>query len=259
MASLTIFDRSGKDVGKYDVEPGVFATEINKQLLHDAVVMYQANLRQGTAASKSRGMVAGSTKKMYRQKGTGNARAGSRRSPIRRGGGHTFRKDPRDFGFRLPRKALQLATRMAIASKLNDDEVTVIDNLEFKAPKTRDMAGILKALKIEESTCLVTTAAQDRNVWLSARNIEGVEISPAADLNAYKVLMSRRMLVTRAALDVLTEQARSNGQDKHPTERPPARKPRTTAKKTAPRAKAPRDPGAVAKRAPSGGRARKEK
>ncbi len=101
MASLTIFDRAGKEVGTYDIDPASFRSEINKQLLHDAVVMYQANLRQGTHASKSRGMIAGSTKKMYRQKGTGNARAGSRRSPIRRGGGHTFRKDPRDFGYRL--------------------------------------------------------------------------------------------------------------------------------------------------------------
>jgi large subunit ribosomal protein L4 len=230
MASLTIFDKAGKEVGKYDVEPGVFAPEINKQLLHDAIVMYQANLRQGTAASKSRGMIAGSTKKMYRQKGTGNARAGSRRSPIRRGGGHTFRKDPRDFGYRLPRKALQLATRMAIASKLNDGEVTVIDSLEFKAPKTRDMAGILKALKIDQGTCLVTTATQDRNVWLSARNINGVEISPAADLNAYKVLMSRRMLVTREALDALAEGAKSNG--KQTSEKSTAPKSRLPAKRT---------------------------
>lgn len=211
MPSLTVFDRSGNEVGKYDVDPAVFPQEINKQLLHDAVVMYQANLRQGTQASKSRGMIAGSTKKMYRQKGTGNARAGSRRSPVRRGGGHTFRKDPRDFGYRLPRKALQLATRMAIASKLADNELTVIDDLRFDAPKTKEMAGVLKALKLDGGTLLVTTAATDRNVWLSARNIEGVCISPAAELNAYKVLVSRRMLVTRAALDALKEQAQKNG------------------------------------------------
>jgi large subunit ribosomal protein L4 len=257
MASLTVFDKAGKNVGTYDVEPGVFAPEINKQLLHDAIVMYQANLRQGTAASKSRGMVAGSTKKMYRQKGTGNARAGSRRSPIRRGGGHTFRKDPRDFGYRLPRKALQLATRMAIASKLNDDEVTVIDNLEFKAPKTRDMAGILKALKIDKSTCLVTTATQDRNVWLSARNIEGVEISPAADLNAYKVLMSRRILVTRAALDSLMEQAKNNGKEKQTTEKAAAPRSRATAKRTTKPARS--GSKADGKGGPPVRRARKEK
>jgi large subunit ribosomal protein L4 len=210
MASLTIYDRAGAEVGTYDIDPDVFPAEINKQLLHDAVVMYQANLRQGTHASKSRGMIAGSTKKMYRQKGTGNARAGSRRSPVRRGGGHTFRKDPRDYGYRLPRKALQLATRMAIASKLNDNEVTLVNDLQFDAPKTADMAGVLKALKCEGSSLLVAIAGQDRNLYLSARNIRGVNVSPVNELNAYKILMPRRLLVTRAALDILKQQAEKN-------------------------------------------------
>ena len=112
---------------------------------------------------------------MYRQKGTGNARAGSRRSGIRRGGGHIFHKVPRDFGYRLPRKALQLATRMAVASKIRDEQVTVIDDFEIQAPKTRDMAAIIKALKCDEAkTLLVATAAHDANVYKSARNIEGV-------------------------------------------------------------------------------------
>ena len=137
--------------------------------------MYQANLRQGTHASKSRGMVAGSTKKMYRQKGTGNARAGSRRSPVRRGGGHMFRKDPRDFGYRLPRKALQLATRMAMASKLNDDEVTVIDDLSSTRPRPTTWRASSRRLSATGSSLLVATARQDRNVYLSARNIDGVE------------------------------------------------------------------------------------
>ena len=210
MASLTIYDRAGANVGTYDIDPSVFPAQINKQLLHDAVVMYQANLRQGTHASKSRGMIAGSTKKMYRQKGTGNARAGSRRSPVRRGGGHTFRKDPRDFGYRLPRKALQLATRMAIASKLNDNEVTVVNELVFDAPRTADMAGVLEALNCKGSSLLVAIADQDRNLYLSARNIRGVNVSPVAELNAYKVLMSHQLLFTRAALDVSKQQAEKN-------------------------------------------------
>ena len=116
MASLTIFDSSGKNVGKYDLDWTELVPRINKQLLHDVVVMYQSNLRLGTARTRSRAEVAGSTKKMYRQKGTGNARAGSRRSGIRRGGGHIFAKRPRDWTYRLPRKAVQLATRMALAS-----------------------------------------------------------------------------------------------------------------------------------------------
>src|SRR5260221_13742806 len=147
--SLTIYDRSGKEVGQYDIDPTDLAPRINKQLLHDVVVMYQSNLRQGTAQSKSRGMVAGTTKKMYRQKGTGNARAGSRRSGIRRGGGHIFHKMPRDWTYRLPRKALQLATRMALASKVRDGQLVVIDELSFAVPKTKEMSGILRALKCD--------------------------------------------------------------------------------------------------------------
>src|SRR5438477_505335 len=146
MASLTVYNRSGNEVGTYDIEPTDLAPRINKQLLHDVVVMYQSNLRLGTAKTKSRGEVAGSTKKMYRQKGTGNARAGSRRSGIRRGGGHIFAKRPRDWGYQLPRKALQLATRMAVASKIKDEQITVIDDFKLAAPKTRDMAAIIKAV-----------------------------------------------------------------------------------------------------------------
>ncbi|MEM6330963.1 MAG: 50S ribosomal protein L4, partial [Planctomycetota bacterium] len=109
MPKLTIHDRKGNKVGTYNVEPTDFADRVNKQLLHDAVVMYQANARQGSHKTKSRGEVSGSTKKLYRQKGTGNARAGHRRSGVRRGGGHIFAKKPRDYGYRMPRKALQLA------------------------------------------------------------------------------------------------------------------------------------------------------
>src|SRR5271170_7046966 len=158
MASISIYNRGGVQVGKYEIDPTDLAPRINKQLLHDAVVMYQSNLRLGTAKTKSRGEVAGSTKKMYRQKGTGNARAGSRRSGIRRGGGHIFAKRPRDWVYRLPRKALQLATRMALAAKLQDEQVTLIDDLKFGAPKTKDMAAILKALNLAGETLLVATA-----------------------------------------------------------------------------------------------------
>ncbi|MDZ4821331.1 MAG: 50S ribosomal protein L4 [Planctomycetota bacterium] len=201
MASLTVFNSTGAEVGKYDIDPGVFAANINRQLLHDAVVMYQANLRQGTMGTKSRGMVAGSTKKMYRQKGTGNARAGSRRSGIRRGGGHIFRKDPRDFGYRLPRKALQLATRMALAARIQDNEVLVIDELTLSAPKTSQIAGLMNALKIGDRSVLVATSERDNNLYLSARNIQNVTVSPVAELNALTILKPRRLLMTRAALD----------------------------------------------------------
>ena len=211
MPKLTIYDRKGKKVGTYNVEPTDFAPRINKQLLHDAVVMYQANVRQGSHQTKSRGMVAGSTKKMYRQKGTGNARAGSKRSGIRRGGGHIHRIHNRDYSYRLPRKALQAATRMALASKVRDDELLVIDDLSLAAPRTKDMAAILKYLDHPKGqSLLVTTAKSDANVYRSARNIEGVSVSPAADLNALSILSSRKMLVTKAALDDLVAAAKKH-------------------------------------------------
>ena len=207
MASLNVYDRAGSQVGTYEIDLAELVPRINKQLLHDVVVMYQSNLRLGCAKTKSRAEVAGSTKKMYRQKGTGNARAGSRRSGIRRGGGHIFAKRPRDWTFRLPRKAVQLATRMALAAKLRDQQVVLIDDLAFDSPKTKDMAAILKALNISGGTVLVTTAEHNVNVYKSARNIDGVEVAPATGLNALNLLSPQRVLMTRGALDAVRSRA----------------------------------------------------
>src|SRR4029079_169378 len=163
MVSLPIFNKSGDKVGSYDIDPEAIAPKISQQLLHDVVVMYQASARQGTHRTKDRSDVAGTTKKMYRQKGTGNARAGSRRAPQRRGGYHVFALRPRDYSYRLPRKAVQAATRMAIARKVQSEYVVGIDELSFKEPKTKEMAGILKALKLAGTTTLVATAGLDAN------------------------------------------------------------------------------------------------
>jgi len=209
MVSLKIYNRSGDEVGTYEIDPAEIAPRISKQLLHDAVVMYQANLRQGSVKTKSRGQVAGSTRKMYRQKGTGNARAGSRRSGVRRGGGHIHARQPRDWSYRLPRKALQLATRMAVASKVQSGAVVLIDDLSFEAPSTKTMAGILKALNLAGSSLLVTTAGLDANVYKSSRNIAGVAVSPVAELNALSVLRPRRVLMTKAALDAFRERVKA--------------------------------------------------
>src|SRR5436853_2996443 len=168
MASLPIFNKSGDEVGKYEIDAEALAPKISQQQLHDVVVMYQASARQGTHRTKDRSDVAGTTKKMYRQKGTGNARAGSRRAPQRRGGYHVFALRPRDYGYRLPKKAIQAATRMAIARKLQTHDVVVIDELAFSEPKTKAMAGILKALNLAGTSTLVTTAALDQNVYRSA-------------------------------------------------------------------------------------------
>ncbi len=207
MANLTVYDRKGSTVGEYEIDPTEIAPKINKQLLHDAVVMYQASQRQGSHKTKSRGEVSGSTKKMCRQKGTGNARAGSRRSGVRRGGGHIFAIRNRDYSYRLPRKAVQLATRMAIASKIQDGEIVVIDELRFDAPATREMVSVLKSLGLDGVTTLIAVESRDVNAYKSARNIAGVSMSPVADLNALSVLMPRRMLVTKAALDAIKERA----------------------------------------------------
>ncbi|MBN2476694.1 MAG: 50S ribosomal protein L4 [Pirellulales bacterium] len=207
MVSLPVYDRTGAEVGNYEVDPAALAPRISKQLMHDAVVMYQTNRRQGSAKTKGRSEVRGSTQKMYRQKGTGRARAGSRRSGIRAGGGHIFAKRPRDWSYRLPKKALRMAARMAMAAKIADDEVTLIDDLGFAEPKTREMAAILKALKIDGVSLLVAVADYDVNVYKSIRNLANVSVVPVGELNALNVLHPRRLLMTTAALDAFRQKA----------------------------------------------------
>jgi large subunit ribosomal protein L4 len=207
MASLPIYDRSGAEVGKYEVDPAELAPRISKQLMHDVVVMYQANLRLGTVKTKGRSEVAGTTKKMYRQKGTGNARAGSRTSGIRRGGGDIHPRVPRDWSYRLTKKAIRLATRMAVASKITENQVMLIDKLSFTQPKTKEMTGILKALKLNGESLLVAVDGYDVNVYKSICNIENVSVLPVAELNALSVLRPRRLLMTTAALDAFRSKA----------------------------------------------------
>lgn len=218
MASLPVFDRSGNEVGTYDIEWSDIAPRINKQLLHDVVVMYQANRRQGSHKTKARHEVAGNRQKMYRQKGTGRARAGSRRAAQRRGGGHVKYKMPTDYSYRLPRKAVRLATRMAVASKLKSSQVKVIDGLSFSAPKTSEMADILRALGMDEASTLIAIESHDVNVYKSARNIARVSISPVSELNALAILAPRQMLVTRAALDALKSGAANTKTGEQATE-----------------------------------------
>lgn len=206
MISVPIRNQAGQEVGSYEFDPAELAGEVNKQLLHDAVVMYETNQRQGTVRTKRRGEVSGSTKKIYKQKGTGRARMGPKRSPIRRGGGHAHALRPKDWSYRMPRKQVQLATRMAVLSKFLDNQVTILDNLSLAAPKTQQIAGMLKVLGLGEKTCLLAIAQHDPVVWKSARNIESVSVSPAAELNAYVVLRNRQFVITKDALDRLRGQ-----------------------------------------------------
>ena len=206
MISVPIRDQSGQDVGAYEFDLGELAPRINKQLLHDVVVMYEANRRVGTVRTKSRGDVKGSTRKLYRQKGTGRARAGSSRTPVRRGGGHTFAKVPMDWGHRLPKKAVRLATRMALLSKFLDDQVTILEKLVVETPKTKIVANMLQALGLSEMSCLLAIEDYNINIWKSSRNISNLQVSPASDLNAYGLLHQNRLLVTRGAIDRLRGQ-----------------------------------------------------
>jgi len=207
MTTLPVYDMSGAKVGDYEIDPDVLAPKVSKQLLHDVVVMYLANQRQGSNKTKTRGEVSGSTKKMYKQKGTGNARAGSKRSGVRRGGGHINARQPRSYYYRLPRKAIQAATRMAIASKISAGSVVVVDQIKMDSPKTKLLASALKALGLEGQTKTLAISGLDRNIYLSGRNIEGLTISPVADLNALTVLRPRKLVMTREALDWIKARA----------------------------------------------------
>ena len=202
MATLDVYNLSGDVTGSIEIDTEKLPS-INKQLLHDVVVMYQNNLRQGSAKTKSRAEVAGSRRKMYRQKGTGNARAGHRTSGVRRGGGHIFAKAPRSFYYRLPSKAIRKATRMALASKINDNEIVVVDGLSLESPKTKEITGLMSNLNLCGKSALITTAENDTNIYKSARNIQRVDVSTLANLNALSVLKVDALVMTREAVEAL--------------------------------------------------------
>src|SRR5437660_12305109 len=151
--TIPVVDRTGADKGTVEIDPAEFGGKISRQLMHEAVLMYLANQRAGTHHTLRRGQVAGSTKKLFRQKGTGNARVGTRRTNKRRGGGTAKGPKPRDYEYHLPKKAVRAATRMALLSKFQDNEAVVIDDLPLEAPKTKPIATVLKALKLDGASC----------------------------------------------------------------------------------------------------------
>jgi large subunit ribosomal protein L4 len=205
--SLSVYNAQGQTVGTVEVDPAELGGKINKQLLHEVVLMYLANRRAGTHSTLRRGEVSGSTKKLFRQKGTGNARVGPRRTNKRRGGGTAKGPKPRDYEYHLPKKAVRAATRMALLSKLQDNETIVVDELKLPEIKTRQMTDVLRALNLEGVTCLIGLGAADideeKRVYKSARNIHGVAVTPAKEFNAYDVLKPKRLVLTKAALQEL--------------------------------------------------------
>jgi large subunit ribosomal protein L4 len=198
---VQVVNVEGKSVGKITIDPNDFGGSVNKQLLHDVVLMYQANKRLGTARTKTRAEIAGSGRKLFRQKGTGNARVGDRRTAKRVGGGTAFGPKPRSYRFAVPKHARRLASKMALLSKFADGEAVVLDGLSLPSVKTKAMTAVLKKLGLAGSTVLVATAEQDRNVYLSGRNIKGVEVLPSRKLNAYELLRRKRLLITSKAID----------------------------------------------------------
>jgi large subunit ribosomal protein L4 len=207
MITLNVYNMKGDTVGTVSVDPAEFGGEVNKQLLHDVVIMHQANQRAGTHHTLRRGEVAGSTKKLFRQKGTGNARVGTRRTNKRRGGGTAKGPKPRDYEYHLPKKAVRAATRMAILSKLQDNEAIIVDDIALPEAKTKHMAGLLKNLKLKDQTCLIGLPDYNPNIHRAARNLPGVDLYPVTQFNTYTVLKRKRLLLTKAALEALRRPA----------------------------------------------------
>jgi len=199
MIRVAVYNRQGKEVELLKVDEAVLGGRVRYPLLKQAVVMYHANKRVGTAATKGRSMVEGSSKKLFRQKGTGNARVGNIRTGKRVGGGMTFAKVARDFGKRMPKKQKRLARDSAILGKLLSENVVVVDELGFAKPRTKEFAEVLGNLKIDRS-CLVTIAADDENVYKSARNIPKVDVTIVSQLNAGDICNHKKLLFTKDAL-----------------------------------------------------------
>jgi large subunit ribosomal protein L4 len=203
MPKVAVFNMEGKQVGELELNDAVFGVEVNQDLMHKVVLSQLANARQGTVATKSRGLVRGGGRKPWRQKGTGRARQGSTRSPQWVGGGVVFGPTPRDFSYRLPKKARRAALKSALSAKLRAGNMVVLDQLQVDEPKTRVMANMFQALDVQKP--LVVTADWDRNVELSARNIPGAVVAKSMGLNVYDILNSQKLVITKDAVTMLEE------------------------------------------------------
>jgi len=209
MIELPVYNKEGEQVDRVEVDEDVLGGTVRPALLKQALVMYHANKRMGSAATKSRGMVTGSTRKIFRQKGTGNARMGNNRTNIRRGGGVAFAKRPRDFSQQMPAKQKRLARDSALLAKMQSNNTVVIDTFAFDQPKTKDFVTILKNLKIERS-CLVTLDHFDSNIYKSLRNIPKVVSLVVEQLNAGDICKYQKLLMTRKALENITDNVKQN-------------------------------------------------
>ncbi len=204
MATLDLYNMSGKKTGTMDVKDEIFGVEVNKSVLHDVVVNYLANQRQGTQSTLTRTEVRGGGIKPWRQKGTGRARQGSIRAPQWTGGGVVFAPKPRDYSYTLNKKVKKLALKMALTTKVTEDDIIVVDGLGFDTIKTAAAAKMLSDLGVTDKA-LIVTAENDTNVYKSARNIEGVCVSNADVLNVYEILNHKKLIIAKAAIEKIEE------------------------------------------------------
>ena len=196
---VPVYNLAGEVVKNIKVSDHVFGVPFNEAVVHQAMVRQQANARQGTASTKTRAEVSGTGRKLYNQKHTGMARAGSRRSPLRRGGGVAFGPKPRSYRQAMPKKMRQLALRCMLSTKAKDKELMVLEQLEFDKPKTKEMARILAGLGVDSSALIVTNEAEG-NVVKSARNLPRIKTSPASLLNVVDLLSCKMLLMTETAV-----------------------------------------------------------
>ena len=209
---VPVYNLSGEELRKIEISDNLFAVPFNEAVVHQVMVGLRANARQGTAATKTRGMVSGSSKKLYRQKGTGNARSGGRKSPLRRGGGITFGPQPRDYRQDIPKKMRRLALRCILSSKLEEGELKILEGFDFSEPKTSRMAEIMTALGIG-SSALIVTPEPEINVIKSARNLPKIKTTPANVINILDILSHKTILMTEPAVR-MAENLWGNGSTK---------------------------------------------
>jgi len=200
MATAKLYNGEGKEQGSVELPSSLFEQPVHRQALYEAVRCYLANQRQGTHDTQTRAEVAYSTAKLFRQKGTGRARAGSAGSPTRVGGGVAFGPHPRDYSYVLPRKIKRVALKSALSDRAGHDRVNVVEDIELAAPRTKTVAELLRAMDLPGRHTLLVLAADDDNVWRSARNIKGVRVLRSHELNAYTILWADNLVFTKKAL-----------------------------------------------------------
>jgi large subunit ribosomal protein L4 len=203
MPTVQVIDTSGKKIKDIKAPDEIFAVPLKEHLIYESVINYRANQRQGTASTKTRGEVRGGGRKPWRQKGTGRARAGSSRSPIWKGGGTTFGPKPRDYSYSLPKKAKKVALKSALSMKLAEKQLLIVDTLELKEPKTKEAAALIKRLKLDSA--LIVDQHDNKNLFLSVRNIPKTKVVDVSQVNVYDVLNYNWLVLTKRAFDSLTE------------------------------------------------------